>query len=357
MNFLLGVEDVDLQDVSLFYLVAEDSEPHRFLARAGSENFITCPRNAFARILKEVVSGASWLRKFDIDIVYSYFGYAMFSRSVVQVSGSADSNMYFPEVDFWEGYRGWRRWLKSLVDAYRLYCVRRAHAVVFENPQMLDRARSLHGVTEARYIKPSICFDEAMNKSPVSSAGGNDMPLGIFVCGWHHNKNVLAIPQLAREMLERGRPMTFLITAPADNSQICRDFQNRVDACDVSDYVRIAGSVSKADLPSLYASATMVFLLSRLESFSNTILEAWFFAKPLVITDALWSRGVCGDAAVYVDRDDIESMADAVAAALADPDVLQRIVEQGNEMLATYPSIGQRIEEEMRFLRELHEHH
>ena len=105
-NFLYAAEQRSMTDIACYYLVAKDFEIHQYLQRQKAKHYIVALRNVLLRILFEVFTGWYFLSKFKIDIAYSYFGYAWFPRRWPKISGSADSNLYFPEVGFWNGYQG-----------------------------------------------------------------------------------------------------------------------------------------------------------------------------------------------------------------------------------------------------------
>jgi glycosyltransferase involved in cell wall biosynthesis len=355
MNFLLGIGDVKLTDVRLIFLVARDSEPHKHLKKIGYSDIIVAPRNPLTRIVRELIFGRQWVEQYEIDIVYSYFGYALLPRSVCQVTGSADSNLYFPEVEFWKDYSWIKRLGKKLIDMYRVFGIRRANAVVFENPDLLERGRKLYGLKNVKYIKPSINFEKFDDSVRDALDLKTPYPKGLFLCGWHLNKNIMRIPEIASQMHERGKPMSFVITASMDGSDISKDFQRYIDSYDVEEFVQAIGNVTKSKLPALYACCDIIFLLSKLESFSNNILEAWYFRKPLVVSDESWSRAICKDAALYVDRNSIVSIADAIQEVLTNRELNEQLIRNGERELSYYPSIAERILEEKSYLVKLHE--
>ena len=356
LNFLYAIQSRPMDDLDYWYLVAKDSEPHRYLAHAKSKKFIVAPRNALLRILFEFFLGWHVLRRHRIDIVYSYFGYAWFPKRWPQVSGSADSNLYFPEIDFWSGYRGFDRLKLRLKDGYRLCGVRRANAVVFENEAMEKRGRTFFGIRLTKTIKPSICFSDTAQKFTLPSHGaGETAKKGLFLCGWHLNKNIMLIPPLAAEMRERKRAFVFILTAPLDNSTLHRQFCELVRKHGVEDRVLVVGPVKKDELSSLYDQIDFVFLLSKLESFSNNIIEAWHFRKPLIVADELWAKSICQDAAVYVARDSKVDIADRLYALLdSDPDY-QGVINRGSDMLKNYPTIQERVNQELDYIRYVHQ--
>lgn len=354
LNFLYSLHKQDLANMEFSFLVAKDSEIHK-VAKEHKLNILSVmPRNPFLRILKEMFVVSPMLRRFKIDVVYSYFGVGAFPKGIPQITGSADSNLYFPEVDFWSHYKGLRRLLKWGVDRYRVWGVKRSAAVVFENSAMESNAKKIFGLSHTCFIKPSVNFlvPEETYELPFKAEDGRKV--GLFLCGWQLNKNIMLIPKLARKFKDRGVDFKFLITAPDDDSRICSEFKASVKAEDVGDIVYIVGVVKKSQLPSLYKQVDFVFLLSLLESFSNNIIEAWFFERPLVISREEWALSICGDAACYVDRDNVDDIVDSVTHYFNVGNV-ENLLSRGKNLLSTYPDIDSRTRQELLYVKSVAE--
>lgn len=351
LNFLYSVKNCNAPDISYHFLVAKNSEAYSYLTQNNLRSFTVVPRNALLRILFEIFVGWYILKKNKIHIVYSYFGYAWFPKKWPQITGSADSNLYFPEIDFWIEFKGLKKWGKFLVDLYRVFGVKRANAVIFENEVLEQRSHSLFKLKETTTIKPSINIGENHLHYQLPVNCQKNAKLGLFLCGWQLNKNVMLIPQIAAEMNKRCKSFEFILTAPPNMSNEHKLFCNLVKKFNVDNIVHVVGPVKKNELASLYKQIDYVFLLSKLESFSNNIIEAWYFCKPLIVADELWARSICKDAAVYVKRDFIIDISDKICQLLDSDDESTRIIENGKNKLREYPTINSRTDQELEYIR------
>ena len=86
---------------------------------------------------------------------------------------------------------------------------------------------------------------------------------------------------------------------------------------DVPDGVEARGRVSADELVDLYRRAAALVFPSKYEGFGQPPLEALACACPVACSDLPPLREVCGDAAVYFDPDDAESIAAATLEAIA----------------------------------------
>lgn len=335
------------------FIVAKDSGLHKYLINKKNVIFYVFPNNPILRIIKEVVKGKSILREHRIDIVYTYFGVDLFGGKIKRVMGSADSNLFFPEIDFWKEYSGIAKFKRVLVDKFRIWGLKRATAVIFENGLMETEGKRLFNLTETKLVKPSVKKFVAEKLDITFDFPGNSV--GLFLCGWQRNKNFMLIPQISNILKNKGIDYHFVITAPANNSEDHINFMNLLEEYGVEDTVSIIGQVEKSKLPSLFSCIDHIFLLSKLESFSNNIIEAWFYKKVLIVSDAKWSRYLCSDAACYVDRDSPDKIADVVMELVSNPKFGNEIVNNGNKHILTYPTIKERTFQEIEYLEYVNE--
>jgi len=352
MNFVIGLKQLSVFDHELLLIVAKGSELHKYLLTENQNHlkYIVVPSNPVLRVINECLFVSHILKLRRVDIVYSYFGYGFYGRSIKQVVGSAYSNIFYPEIDFWEEYNGLKRLVKRLIDLYRLWGVKRASAVVVENPMIETRAREVIGIKNVLYVKPSIALPDYNKKYLLPSEVNSAKKRILFLCGWQKNKNYLIIPQLASELKSRGENIHFVFTAPIDNSRQCIEFFDELSRLDVRHMVSVIGSVEKKYLASLYSQIDYVALLSKLESFSNNIIEAWYFQRPLIVSDEEWARGICGDAALYVRRDSVIDVADKIIR-LGDGRISEKIlIGHGEVKLSSYPNVSDRIRREIKYL-------
>ncbi len=354
LNFIYSIFNINYPNCNFYFVVVEHSEIHKTLAKYGVSNISFMPSNPIKRMVKEFLFGNKILKAYKIDIIYSYFGYGLYSKKCPQISGSADSNLFFPEIDFWKHYSGFKLVVKNLIDRYRIWGLKNATAVIFENEAMQQRGIKLFKLKKTIFIKPSVSEIKEITEfklSPYIQA----QKKGLFFCGWQKNKNYLFIPEIAAELKRNKIDFQFVFTAPANQSPEHLEFLDLIKKLDVEDRVFIIGSIHKSQIPSLYQSVDFIFLLSKLESFSNNIIESWFYKKLLIVANEDWAKSICKDAAFYVDINSAKSVTDKLITLINNEDLQQKIISKGNEELNKYPSVNEKTKQELEYIRKIYE--
>jgi glycosyltransferase involved in cell wall biosynthesis len=351
LNFLSAFDSARFRHLEFFWVCVQGTEIEKILASREEDVYLVSP-NPLIRIIQESTVVSKWIRKNRIEVIYTYFGYGCFTTRVPQVVGTAVSNVFFPEVNFWVHYHGLDLLRKNLIDRYRLWGLRRASGIIFENSAMEARAADVV-CSNVRTITVLPSIDIAANKGeewhPKVASGIISGFVGLFLCGWQLNKGVMLIPDILADARDRGFDLKIILTAPEDDGRLHKSFMRRINELNVTDRVFMVGPVRKRQLASLYDKVCFVFLLSKLESFSNNIIEAWAYSKPLVVADEPWAHSLCDDAALYVNRENVTAIVVSLMR-LVQTDVRGRIVESGLEQLGKFPSQSERVEAELNFV-------
>lgn len=356
LNFIYNLQKLQLRDITFYFVAAQGTNIHKYLDIHYNKHYIIFPINPLVRIIYEIIYGNKIVKEYKIDIIYSYFGYGLYPKRILQVIGSAESNIFFPNIDFWVGHKGFSLLKKKIVDKYRIWGVKRASGVIFENSLMEKRSHQLFGLVQEKtiFIKPSINFNIQNQLYTFPKDISTCTPKGLFLCSWQLNKNIMIIPELAHFLKNINVNFHFVITTTENYSVYHKKFKSLVIQHNVSEMISIIGEVKKEQLASLYNQIDFVFLLSKLESFSNNIIEAFYFSKPLIISDEPWARAICRDAAIYVDRDSVEDIAFKLINLINNNKLRDEILVNGKNELEKYPSIDEKIIQEVAFLKHIY---
>jgi glycosyltransferase involved in cell wall biosynthesis len=139
------------------------------------------------------------------------------------------------------------------------------------------------------------------------------------------NKNFGNLLRAARIVLERTRAVDQLVLC---GNQGWPDGPLRREAERLGDRLRLV-SLRRADMPRLYGAATVLVFPSLYEGFGLPVLEAMACGTPVVGSQAAALPETAGDAALYCDPSDPESIAAQTLVLVEDDTVRARMVARG----------------------------
>lgn len=98
---------------------------------------------------------------------------------------------------------------------------------------------------------------------------------------------------------------------------------------DIPANVRLLGHISDHDLAKLLSVALCFIFPSRIEGFGLPAVEAMALGCPVIASSAPCLPEVCGEAALYVDPDDVAGWADAICRVKNDAQLRRRMIDDG----------------------------
>ena len=93
--------------------------------------------------------------------------------------------------------------------------------------------------------------------------------------------------------------------------------------------VLFPGWIDQEDLPAVYSMADLYLYPSNLEAFPIPVVEAMACGTPLITSDRNGLQEIAGDVAIFVNPDDPNEIAQAIAQVLSDPDLQGVLSERG----------------------------
>ena len=109
------------------------------------------------------------------------------------------------------------------------------------------------------------------------------------------------------------------------------DLNNEIVSAQSEGWLKHLGFVPEAQLPLIYAGARLFIYPSIYEGFGLPPIEAMASGVPVIISNRSCLPEVCGDAARFIDPDDVEGFTAAIEASLLDEQWRSRIIGKGLE--------------------------
>lgn len=101
-------------------------------------------------------------------------------------------------------------------------------------------------------------------------------------------------------------------------------------------YIAMTGFIDDADIPSAYQLADLFVFPSKYEGFGMPVLEAMASGTPVITTTATSIPEVAGEAAILVNPDDANELADAMKTVLENSSKRAHLVEAGAEQVQLF---------------------
>lgn len=339
-----------------FMYVGAGSELHGLAKNLFSENqLLAIPYSYGARLFNRGLL-KNYVEKNQISIIYNYAPVLPVYR-VPQVVRSVYSNLYFPEIDFWGSYPISVRMKKKVIDYFRLKGTLKANGLMFENRSMQERAISLFKYNECDtvYIEPSVSdFDQTTTSEMFDYLEDiKDFKI-LYLSSWHLNKNIHMLPHVAKMLSQAGIKVKFILSLDKSNPDIQVLLIDIIDKIGVGGYFEFIGKVKAIHVHQVIKSSNAMILLSRLECFSSNIIEAFTFQRPILLANEKWSKAACGDAAIYVNRDDPKDIAEKIIRLVRNEEVYNHYMKMGSDSLKNYNTPEGKVAKQVEFLEHIY---
>jgi glycosyltransferase involved in cell wall biosynthesis len=207
----------------------------------------------------------------------------------------------------------------------------------------LDLVR-LYGVDERRVeVIPLAVDHDRFRPPPAETVAATRARFGLperylLFLGLDRRKNLPAALEALSRLPLAERPVLALAGArpwEPDGGDPTSDALAAADPAVRSRVVRL-GYVDPAASPALMAGATALVFPSRYEGFGLPVLEAMAVGTPVVASRVSSLPEIAGGAAILVDPDDADGIADAIGSVVGDADVRRRLRADGLARAASF---------------------
>ncbi len=301
------------------------------------------PDNILYRILFENLFCKLLINKLNASVVYTQFGPMWPGSQAINISGCAYSNLMYPELNFWEKLPYLARIKSKIIDRLRLHRMLLSDITIFETKDIEKRAITLFSLDPSRvfHVSPSTSstfIDQHVSTESICRI--KQIPNGfrvLLLSNYRVQKNIDSLPHIAHQLIHNYhiKNVIFIITLKNNDKRLHHILQ-LAESLHVSHCIYNIGPFPYRECTPLYNACDAVILPSLLESFSNTIIEAWHMQKPLLISDLEWARSICENGAVYFTYEDYDHCALQISKLITNNELYYNTVQNANLIIKKY---------------------
>lgn len=178
------------------------------------------------------------------------------------------------------------------------------------------------------------CPQPAEEVARVRELYGLPREIVLFVGINKPHKNLVRLIDAFGRLVQQGCSATLVLAGPWDDRYLqAKEAAAKLPA---NANVRFLGSVADADLPALYAAATVFVLPSLYEGFGLPVLEAMACGVPVACSSTSSLPEIAGHAALTFDPLDVGAMAGAIGQLLGDGELRDRVAQAGRARAAGF---------------------
>jgi len=163
------------------------------------------------------------------------------------------------------------------------------------------------------------------------SRAGENGPMVLATGNRRPHKNWPSLIRALPLVPEQHRPRVVVTGSHGDDPLV-----EVVAETGMQKWVELKSWVSDEEMRDLYSTATALAMPSFADGFSLPALEAMMAGVPVIISDIPVYREVVGDVALFIDPDDLQSIADAMVTASTRPDVMADLATRGPARAAEF---------------------
>jgi len=282
-----------------------------------------------------------FIQDFKPDVVLGLGNRGMAAPPCAQAVLCHNAHLFYP----WKHF-GKETWLNYAANAYKKWIFRqslRRTALLFcQTPVAETRLKQTFGYSRRIALLPNaVSVDSLMGGGMPDEPAALEKthhPLKLFcLTRYYPHKNLEAIVDMFVRFRQDLQDVLVILTVSASDHPNAKRLLRAIDKHQLTSNILNVGPLKQQELYSYYRYCQALFLPTLLESFSSTYLEAMQFGSPILTSNLDFARQICGDAAMYFDPWNANSMKDAILGFHSNPAIAACMVEKGAQrVLGTY---------------------
>lgn len=275
------------------------------------------------------------LKKYKINVVFNLADIPIRTK-VKQVFLFDWSYAVYPNSVVWSMMDTKSKFIRNVKLYYFRKYLKYIDLLLAQSETIKKRLTDLFGVKDIVVVPNAVSLDNLNDKEHFNFK----LPTGInllYLTRYYTHKNLEVFIPLAKEIKKRGCNYKLITTIDSTQHPNARKFLEKVNNENLTDIIINVGPVDMKLVPSLYRQCDGLLMPTLLESFSGTYVEAMFHRIPIFTSDFDFAKGVCKNAAVYLDPFNEISILDNLESVFNDEDKREDLILNGDKVLKELP--------------------
>ncbi|MBW8000405.1 MAG: glycosyltransferase family 4 protein [Planctomycetes bacterium] len=150
----------------------------------------------------------------------------------------------------------------------------------------------------------------------------------------HRNPGIL-IPLCKRYADQlRDKKIKFITTVEREDDILVDKFLKNISRYHLEDIITNVGSLSRQEVVQYFSHSQAFWMPTTMETLGLPFLESMTMGVPILAPDLDFARYVCGEAALFYDPWDIDSMFNSVISIRTEESLRQKLIAKGKEEIA-----------------------
>jgi glycosyltransferase involved in cell wall biosynthesis len=195
----------------------------------------------------------------------------------------------------------------------------------------------LHNKTQMQILPPST--PKIYPSAKLTSIKLNNAKIKLLCLSrYYEHKNLEILIRVGRLIKEKKLSITIYITIDYNQHKNVKAILKSIKKFGLDKTIINIGTIEHNAVPQIIKQCDAMVLPSLLESFSLTFIEAWFFQKPLFVSDIESIRNTCKKAAIYFNPSSHQDILETIIKAFDMPDRLKDVVNRGIKRCQELPN-------------------
>lgn len=302
-----------------------------------------------------LLNGLSTLKKLESEIkpdcVFTVFGPSYWTPKSVHLMGYAIPHFLYTDSPFYKTISLTERikW-KLMYIIKRFYFLTNSDYYHVETKDAKSRLSKYLNRPLTSIFSVSNTYNSIYNSETVKSTQilpNRTLNEFRFICisAYYSHKNLEILNKVIPLLKIQGMTnIKFVLTI---DSKI---FESKFSDLSKSQIYNI-GAIDIENCPTLYQECDALFLPTLLECFSANYPESMKMKKPILTSDLPFARNICGEAAIFFDPIDENSIFEKICLLVNNKQLQNEMIEKGNTQLLNFNTSNQRTEEYLRICK------